>query len=265
MKNINKTNIRQRLIITIIFTIVAATISTIAYTMMRSRIADMHIVFPIVLGMSAVIFIFLALWTLGKSDRFARFARIMRRCYITCLALGFVIFLIFQGLIISGASTQEADIDAMIVLGAGLRNNAPSLVLQTRLDAAIEYLETRENIPVIVSGGLGLGQSITEAEAMFHYLRTRGIDESLIFKEDASTNTFENLAFSREIMNDLGIDVENATIAIVSNEFHLFRAKHIASNAGLDAVGVAAATPGLSLRALYFFREAFALAAEVLL
>ncbi|MCL2391808.1 MAG: YdcF family protein [Oscillospiraceae bacterium] len=263
--NIGKPNLRHRLIITIALAVIMAIVVGISFAMMRLRIADMHIIFPLVLGMSAIVIIFMTLWTLGASNRFVRFAKIMRRICIIGLAAGFTVFLVFLGLTISGAHTQEADIDALIVLGAGLRNDAPSLVLQTRLEAAIAYLETREDVPIIVSGGLGLGQNISEAEAMFRYLRARGIDENLIWKEDASTSTYENLNFSRALMEARGIDIENATVAVVSNEFHLFRATHIARNVGICAVGVAAETPGLSLRALYFFREAFALAAQILL
>jgi uncharacterized SAM-binding protein YcdF (DUF218 family) len=183
---------------------------------------------------------------------------------MVCLSIGLIGFLVLQGLIISSAQTQEAEVDALIVLGAGLRNGAPSHVLRTRLDAAIDYVQTREGVPIIVSGGLGQGQTITEAQAMFNYLTSKGIDENLVWMEGASTSTYENLAFSRELMKERGLDVDNAKVAVVSNEFHLFRAKLIAENAGLEAVGVAAETPGWALKVLYFIREGFALANAIL-
>lgn len=264
--NINNSILRRRLIITLAFAVIAAIAGGISFSMMRARVPDMHIIFFLLLGSSVLLLIFLSLWTLGAADRFARLAKILRRCYIIFLVAGFSVFLVFQGLIISAARTQEADVDAIIVLGAGLRrDDSPSIILRGRLDAAIAYLETRENVPVIVSGGLGEGQSISEAEAMFRYLRTMGVDENLIWREDASTNTYENIAFSRQLMKDRGMDVDNMTVAIVSSEFHLYRATLIAENAGLDAVGVAAATPSSRLRVLYFFREAFALASEMFL
>jgi len=166
--------------------------------------------------------------------------------------------------LISNSRTEYAEVDAIIVLGAGLRNNVPSLILASRLNAAIEYSKTQGDIPIIVTGGLGQGEIITEAEAMSRYLIERGVDENRIIKEDASTNTRENLAFSKTIMEELGMDTDNITVAIVSNEFHLFRAKIIAEKVGLDALGVAAETPGLHRKILYYFREAFALTAELL-
>jgi len=224
----------------------------------------MHIVFYLVLGFSVILVVFMILWTLGGSERYMRLASRLRRCFVVSLALGLVCFILFQCLIMSAAHTEQAEVDALIVLGAGLRNGAPSLVLRTRLNAAVAYLENQGDIPIIVSGGLGQGETITEAEAMFRYLSARGVDESLIWREQASTNTQENLAFSLAIMEENGLDIENVRVAVVSNEFHLYRAKLIAGKAGLDAVGVAAETPGSYLRVLYYFREAFALALEVL-
>jgi len=256
---------RLRLTVTIIVAALAAAVSGVSLFLLLSRVPNMHIIFYIVLGVSMLLITVALIWTLGAYEKRRRLARALRRCFIACLALGLSGFLVLQGLIMSSAQTEDAQVDAIIVLGAGLRNDSPSLILRTRLNAALQYLETRGDVPVIVSGGLGRGESITEAEAMFSYLSSHGVDESMIWKEGSSTSTRENLAFSLALMQENGLDVGNATVAIVSNEFHLFRAKLIAEKAGVEAVGVAAQTPGANLRALYFFREAFALANEVLL
>jgi len=258
-------SLKRRLITTLIVTAFAALLGGITFLLWQLRVPDMHLIFLLLMCLSAVVIVFLILWTLGASKKFAGAAKVLRRCYIVALSVAFAGFLVLQGLILSSAHTQEADVDALIVLGAGLRGDVPGRILQTRLDAAISYLETREGVPIIVSGGLGQGAPITEAEAMFNYLRAQGIDENLIWMEGASTNTYENITFSRQVLEDNGVDIENATIAVVSNEFHLFRAKLVARNAGLDAIGVAADTPRLALRILYSIREGLALANEVLL
>ncbi|MCL2365595.1 MAG: YdcF family protein [Oscillospiraceae bacterium] len=257
-------SMKIRTMITVVFVAIAVAATGYSYHLMQRRVPDMHLIFLLVAGISVVMLIALVIWTLSASNKFLSLAKMLRRCYLIFIALGIGAFIILQILIISSAHTEEADVDVLIVLGAGLRNNEPSLILRGRLDAAIMYMEHRAGVPVIVSGGLGQGVAITEAEAMFHYLRARGIDESLIWKEGLSTNTYENLMFSRTIMEENGIDVDNAKVAVVSNEFHLFRARMIARNAGFEAVGVAAETPSLSLRVLYSFREAFALANEIL-
>ena len=262
--NDKKISVPKRLPIAAVIVAFLAVISVYFLILMLSRVPYMHIVFYLVFGICVIISVFLALWVLGASQRFKRLAKVIGSCYLALLAIGFAGFLVFQGLIISGARTEEADVDVLIVLGAGLRNGAPSHILRTRLDAAISYAETREDVPIIVTGGLGHGETITEAEAMFNYLRERGIDEELIWQEGSSTSTYENLLFAKNIMEEKGLDIENATVAVVSNEFHLFRAKLTAERIGLNAVGVSAQTPTFSLRVLYFFREAFALAYEVL-
>jgi len=260
--NENKKTARRRNI-TIIVAAFAAFFSVVFYIMMQSRVSHMHIIFPMALGLSVLIVTYLALWTLGAYDKHFWLANILKRCYIICLSIGLVCFIIFLGVIISNSYTEYTDVDVVIVLGAGLRNSAPSLVLASRLDAAIEYTKTREDVPIIVTGGLGQGETVTEAEAMSRYLVARGVDESRIWKEDASTNTRENLAFSMILMEEKGIAPDTAKIAIVSNEFHIYRAKIIAEKAGLSAVGVAAETPGFHRKALYYFREVFALISEL--
>jgi len=260
----DKKTVKRRRVVTIVAAALAAILSGVFFYLMLSRVPNMHIVFYLVLGFSILLVTYLVLWTLGADEKRAKLAKRLRRCYLICLAAGLAFFLTMQGLIISGAQTEDAEVDCMVVLGAGLRNGAPSLILRRRLNAAVDYLQEHGDIPVIVSGGLGRGETITEAEAMFRYISSRGVDEDLIWKEESSTSTKENLAFSLALMEEKGLDAENIRIAIVSNEFHLYRAKLIAGRKGLDAVGIAAETPGFFLRALYSCREAFALASELL-
>jgi len=171
---------------------------------------------------------------------------------------------ILQSLIIYGARTDDVEVDAVIVLGAGLINDRPSLILASRLNAAIEFTQARQDIPIIVTGGLGAGRTVTEADAMADFLIARGVDENRIWRESASTSTHENINFAIEIMEANGMDLENARIAIVSNEFHLYRARLVGERAGLNAYGVAADTPGWHRKAIYFFRETFSLANELI-
>ena len=263
-KSDNKQKAGRRRTITIISAILAIIISGIFFALMLARIPNMHVVFYLTLGFSALLIAYMVLWTHSAGENHARHIKVLRRCYLICITLGLAYFLTLQGLIISSARSDESEADCIIILGAGLRNGAPSLVLRRRLNAAVDYLSDRGDIPVIVTGGLGRGQSITEADAMSRYLIDRGVDESLIWKEEESTSTRENLAFALAIMEQNGLDIENTKVAVVSSEFHLYRAKLIAVKQGLDAFGVAAETPGLYLRMLYSFREAFALASELI-
>ena len=114
--------------------------------------------------------------------------------------------------------------------------NGPSKALQYRLDEAIRYLNENEESKVIVSGGQGPDEHISEARGMYDYLVSKGIDEERILMEDQSKNTFQNLTFSAEFL-----DKEKDSVAVVSNNFHVFRAVKIARKAGYKEVcGIAA-------------------------
>ena len=254
---------KHRLIVTIAAAVLAIIVLAVFFILMLSKIPNMHILFNLSLAFFILLFILLVLWTLCALEKCSKLASILIRCYLGFIAAGVLFFIILLGLIISDAQTEEAEVDCIIVLGAGLRNDAPSLILRMRLNAALEYTKTREGTPIVVSGGLGAGETITEAEAMMRYLKARGVDESLIWKEESSTRTQENIEYSLELMREKGLDIENITIAVVTNDFHIYRAKHIAEKAGAEAIGVAAPTPSLYLRIVYYSREAFALGAEL--
>ena len=124
------------------------------------------------------------------------------------------------------------DEDAIIVLGAGLRGSRPSSTLKGRLNAAYEYHNNNPDALIVVSGGKGHDEDITEAEAMEAYLVNLGVPAKKIVKEEKSTSTFENFVFSKEILD--GLPEENYKIAYISNEYHVFRAGHIAKKAGFE-------------------------------
>ena len=157
--------------------------------------------------------------------------------------------------------------DAVIVLGAGVNGNQPSLSLKTRLDAAIAYLETTDpDVPVVLTGGQGYGEDITEAQCMYNYLTENGVDGGRLILEEAATTTAENFAFSRDLLTKTGVDPSTDTVAVVTNDFHIARAKLLAARNGYGhAVGVPAELPWVHLQINYYLREAFAMVKSFLL
>ena len=164
------------------------------------------------------------------------------------------------GLIFSAAAaTPAAGLDALVVLGAGLRpDGTPSEALAYRLDAALDYLEDNPDTVCVVSGGQGLGESRAEADAMYDYLLEHGLDAGRVTREDRSTSTAENVRNSAELLEP------GSSVGIVTNDFHLYRALRIAEKNGLArASGLAAPSNPLYLPQSAL-RECAALAKDLL-
>ena len=161
----------------------------------------------------------------------------IRRTFVILLCMGVMIFGIVEGFIISGFSMKgQPGADYVIVLGAQMKADGPSKALQYRLDEAIRYLNENPSSKVIVSGGQGSDEHISEAQGMYEYLVEKGIEKDRIIKEDKSVNTTQNLTFSAEYL-----DRERDSVAVVTNNFHVFRAVKIAEKAGYQNVcGIAA-------------------------
>ncbi|MFL0267141.1 YdcF family protein [Candidatus Clostridium radicumherbarum] len=168
-----------------------------------------------------------------------------------------VVFIIIEGLIIyNGCKKDTAAVDYLVVLGAGLWGDTPSLALQERLDESIKFIKENPHIKVVLSGGKGPGETITEAEGMRRYLISKGIDNKLLIKEEKSTNTKENMQFSKSLLKEID-GRENLRIKIVTNNFHMFRAKLIARNSGFTAFGQPAELFA-PLIPMYYTRECLA-------
>lgn len=191
---------------------------------------------------------------------FPRLSKTWRSVLAALLVLGAAVFAVFEAPVISNAKTDaDPQSDYLIVLGAGVNGSAPSLSMVNRLEAALDYLEAYPDAVAIVSGGQGAGEDVTEASAMHDWLIAHGVPESCIVQEEQSTSTRENLENSFAIIRSRGGDPAGG-VAVVSSEYHLYRAKQMARALGAKPLGVAAETTLPTMRANYFIREAFAAA-----
>ncbi len=161
---------------------------------------------------------------------------ILKGIILTVVILCGIIFLVVEGCVLSGFSKQEnRDYDYLLVLGAQVKESGPSVVLQYRLDQAVVYLEEHPDTHCIVSGGQGVNEPVTEAEGMKAYLVQKGIAEEMILKEEQSLKTNQNIRNSMELIP------EHASVGIVTNNFHMFRALKIAKKQGMTDFGGLAA------------------------
>ncbi|MGX8692317.1 MAG: YdcF family protein [Clostridia bacterium] len=174
---------------------------------------------------------------------------------LTCL--GVLYFCAVEVPIIKNARTdQEPERDYLVVLGAAVYGDQPSLTLVRRLEGARDYLNAYPDSVAIVSGGMGKGETVTEAQAMRGWLIAQGIPEERILLEPEATSTLENLSYSYDIIRSRG-DEPQGKVAIVSSAYHLYRAKLISRSLGVEAAGVAAPWGYFFVMLNYFIREAF--------
>ena len=181
------------------------------------------------------------------------------RIVTAILCIGLLVFGITEAIIIHASlGAQEAAADYLLVLGAKVsRNGRPSLALKNRIDAAYDYLTVHPDAIAILSGSQGPDEPVTEAKCMFDQLTTMGIDPARLWLEDKSTSTWENLKFTLALIEEK-TGAKPDTIALLSNEFHLYRAGLFAKRFGLEALGVPAKTTLPVLKINYFIREAIA-------
>jgi uncharacterized SAM-binding protein YcdF (DUF218 family) len=144
---------------------------------------------------------------------------------------GMVAYLLYGRLYRSIAPRMAPPPNAVVVLGAGLNAGGHvTPLLAARLDRGIAVAAPKD-LPFVVSGGRGPGETVSEAQAMAGYLREHGVDPRRIHLEDRSHNTAENLAFTRTVLEASTI---LGPVVAVSSNYHVFRAAMLMRRAGLD-------------------------------
>lgn len=149
--------------------------------------------------------------------------------YITFLMTMFVLTL-FINLI-----PKKKNYNYIITLGAGLIKDEPTPLLKARIDKAIKKYNKNKNSKIIMSGGQGADEIVSEALAMKNYAIKKGVAEKDIILEDKSTNTDENIKYSYEIIN--AIENKNVNILVVTSYYHVLRALIIAKKQGVKCDG----------------------------
>ncbi len=174
------------------------------------------------------------------------------------VAICVLLVVVETGCMIGACYNAPKENATAIVLGCKVNGERPSRMLRERLDAALEYLQDNPDAVCVVSGGQGPDEGISEAECMFRYLTEKGIEPERIYKEDKSTSTEENMKFSLEVIRENALSED---VAIITNEFHLYRAGVIADDCGLD-YGTKPAATEIWLLPTYYVRELYAILAE---
>lgn len=196
---------------------------------------------------------FLIVGRLFRIHFFRQLPAAVRIGLIVLLSAGLLFFLGVEGMILKASrQTPEEPQDYVIVLGAHVRSAGPSRALALRLDKALEYAGEHPDTIFIMSGGQGSNEPCTEASAMRDYLMARGLPQDRILLEEKSTNTRENLTFSKELIPD------GSSIGIISNDFHICRALHLAEKLGIKNASGIPARSDLPTQPTNLLREFFA-------
>lgn len=180
----------------------------------------------------------------GKARRFTAVSRVLS----VLTALGLLWCLAVTACMVYGAHRTPPQDAVVVVLGSQVKGTQPSLDLKKRIEAAAEYLKGHPDVPCVVSGGQGKGEEVTEASVMREYLVRLGVEENRIYLEDTSTSTKENMENSCAVLEREGLPKK---IAVVTDEYHQFRAGILAQRAGMEAYAVPANTPWYIFSACY--------------
>lgn len=201
------------------------------------------ILFPLLAGMVLIVYNWLkikGIFSLSKIHNV-----FLRRIIKICV-WGFVIsFVVVISLVFSNADKDNfTDVDYVIILGGGIKNGEVTKSLQYRLDQGILFLKEHPDLEVIVTGGVGFGETISEGEAMKNYLVANGIPEDKIIVESKATSTMENFKYTKQILEEQ-TGKSDYKVLVVTSDFHMARSKVLASVNGFTPYGIPAKTETL--------------------
>lgn len=198
-------------------------------------------------GLSVITLIFGILNTVKRTVFHIIFAVVLSVAMLLAVVTGIRIAVYTDG-------SEDPEAEYAIVLGAGVNGTIPSVSLSERLAAAEAYLEAYPNAVLILSGGQGENEQISEAQCMYDWLVKRGAEPDRLRIEDQATTTEENIAFSLNLIEaETGTRPE--TVCIISAEYHLLRASMLAEDAGIEALLYPAETKNILFFCNMFLRE----------
>ena len=172
--------------------------------------------------------------------------------FLKAALFSFILSFIFvEGIILYNMrTTASSGADYVIVLGCRVNGSMPSTPLIRRVNTAVKYLNNNQNTNIVISGGQGFAEDISEAEAMNRLLIQNGISEERIFIENNSKSTKENLKFSDNLYN-----LHDKHIVMVSTDFHIFRALSTAKKLNYKNIETLPSKSQLSVLPTYLLRE----------
>lgn len=138
-------------------------------------------------------------------------------------------------------TSVEQQCDVILILGAGIFTEEVTPMLKARLDCALQLYQSNPSANIIVSGGQGPDEPISEALAMQRYLIAHHVPQQNIIMEDRSTSTYENIKYTKSLLfNRIS---RNAKMICVTSQFHILRALKFGQKFKLKYKGIGSHTP----------------------
>ena len=186
---------------------------------------------------------------LQKKVRVPKFLAVLYGCAVSLFV---ATFLLVEGQILAAMKTEpQPGLDYVITLGAAIKNGKPTNQFIMRINRTYEYLEENPSSVAIGSGGQGPGESMPEGLCTAEVLQEYGIRPDRILVEDRSRDTEQNIRYSFELIP------QGASVGVITNSFHIFRARLEARYQGHEVCGIPAKSL-LPLGIHYTVREYFA-------
>lgn len=228
-------------------------------------LAIVLIAFHVTIGSITLIIISVLIWgiyyfNIYRKKRQSKILNFIWGLMLTIFSASILGVIIMVAMILTELESRVNDyhnIDYAIILGAGLKGDQVSNKLKIRLDAAIAQIKN-EDMQIIVSGGQGDDEVIPESQAMYNYLVKNGIDFHRIIQENNSTSTWENIAYSDEIISQVPVNV-----VIFTSDYHMYRSKLLGKRVGWKVEGYACRNT-FTVRLNYIIREIAALAKDLI-
>lgn len=179
----------------------------------------------------------------AKLGRIYFLIKVLMSCAMVFYAVTLIILIGYIHLSPSAQPSMQEDgrENVYIVFGAKVKKDGPAKTLASRLDAAIDAMNSDSSAVCIVTGGQGADEPFTEASCMRDYMTAHGISPERIFLEEKASNTKENILYSAELISELGFGERQ--IICISSETHIPRIRLMCSRAGVDALYIKAETP----------------------
>ena len=177
-------------------------------------------------------------------------------CVLTVIF--FSVFFVTLNQVVKHSKYTADNQSTVIVLGCQIRGSEPSITLRARCRVASEYMKEHPDAVTIATGGQGADENLSEGQCIYNLMTENGIDGSRIFIEDKSTNTAQNIANAKKILDENGFSYN---VAVATSEYHQYRASMICKKNGLEASSIPSPSSKRA-KPTFFTREVFGVWAQ---